>query len=102
IHLQRGLFLTGAHPARSRHPGRLRPAQERDRETLRARAHGAARDGDDGLSRFQSPGGSGNLHHKPTAGAIMSARLLSLIALLALWGGEAVAQTRPKLTEIGI
>jgi hypothetical protein len=45
-----GLFVAGAHAARARYPGGLRPAQERDRETLRARAHGAARDGDDGLS----------------------------------------------------
>ena len=50
IHLQRRLFVAGAHAARARHPRRLRPAQERDREALRARAHGAARDGDDGLS----------------------------------------------------
>src|SRR5712691_83140 len=48
-HLQRRLFVAGAHAARARHSRRLRPAQERDRETLRARAHGAARDGDDGL-----------------------------------------------------
>src|SRR5439155_1041238 len=50
IHLQRRLFVAGAHAARARHPGRLRPAQERDREALRARAPGAARDGDDGLT----------------------------------------------------
>ena len=50
IHLQRRLFVAGAHAARARHPRRLRPAQERDREALRARAHGAARDGDDGLT----------------------------------------------------
>jgi hypothetical protein len=55
------------------------------------------------LSRFQSPGGSGKISAtNQRLGAIMSARLLSLIALLALCGGEAVAQTRPKLTEIGI
>src|ERR1043165_7187434 len=49
IHLQRRLLLPGAHAARARHPRRLRPAQERDREALRARTHGAARNGDDGL-----------------------------------------------------
>ena len=49
VRVQRRLFVAGAHAARARHPRRLRPAQERDRETLRARAHGAARDGDDGL-----------------------------------------------------
>src|ERR1043165_3545031 len=50
VHLQRRLFVAGAHAARARHPRRLRPAQERNREALRARAHGAARHGDDGLS----------------------------------------------------
>src|SRR5438105_2529780 len=48
-HLQRRLFVAGAHPARARHSRRLRPAQECNRETLRARADGAARNGDDGL-----------------------------------------------------
>ena len=54
--VQRRLRLAGAHPARARHPGRLRPAQERDREALRARAPGASRHGDDGLS---APGSQG-------------------------------------------
>ena len=47
--VQRRLCLAGAHAARPRHPRRLRPAQERDREALRPRAAGAARHGDDGL-----------------------------------------------------
>src|ERR1043166_1592588 len=50
IRLQRRLLVAGAHAARARHPGGLRPAQERDRKALRARAHGAARHGDDGLA----------------------------------------------------
>src|SRR3954468_4328713 len=50
IHLQRRLLVAGAHAARARHPRRLRAAEERDGEALRARAHGAACDGDDGLS----------------------------------------------------
>jgi hypothetical protein len=32
----------------------------------------------------------------------MIARLLSVIALLALCGGDAIAQTKPKLTDVGI
>ena len=51
-HLQRRLFLAGAHAARPRHPCRLRPAQERDGKTLRPRAHGAARHVDDGVERW--------------------------------------------------
>ena len=51
IHLQRRLFLAGAHPARPRHSGRLRPVEIRDRKALRARTRRAARDGDDGLMR---------------------------------------------------
>ena len=48
--VRRRLCLAGAHAARPRHSRRLRPAQERDREAVRARAHGAARHGDDGLA----------------------------------------------------
>ena len=47
--VQRRLCLAGAHAARARHSRRLRPAQERDREAVGARAHGAACHGDDGL-----------------------------------------------------
>ena len=50
IHLQRRLLLAGAHAARPRHSGGLRPAEVGDRETVGARAPGAARDGDDGLA----------------------------------------------------
>ena len=53
IHLQRRLFLAGAHPARPRHSRRLRPVEVGDRKTVRARAPGAARDGDDGLSKVK-------------------------------------------------
>ena len=53
--LQRRLCLAGAHAARARHPRRLRPAQERDREALRPRAAGAARHGDDGLTANGQP-----------------------------------------------
>ena len=49
IYFQRRLFLAGAHPARPRHPRRLRAVEIRDRETVGARAPGAARHGDDGL-----------------------------------------------------
>jgi adenine C2-methylase RlmN of 23S rRNA A2503 and tRNA A37 len=37
------------HAARPRHPRRLRPVEVGDRKTVRARARGAARYGDDGL-----------------------------------------------------
>src|SRR5215510_13210515 len=43
------LCIAGAHAARPRYSRGLRPAQERDREALGARAHGVACDGDDGL-----------------------------------------------------
>ena len=49
IYLQRRLFLAGAHPARPRHPRRLRAVEIGDREIVGARAPGAARHGDDGL-----------------------------------------------------
>src|ERR1700747_3280475 len=47
--VQRRLRVAGTHAARARHSRRLRPAQERDREAFRARAHGLARHGDDRL-----------------------------------------------------
>src|SRR5437763_8765221 len=50
IHLQRRLFLAGTHPARPRHPRRLRPAQVGDRKALRKGTPDAPRHGDDGLS----------------------------------------------------
>ena len=48
--VRRRLCFAGAHPARARYLGRLRSAQERNREALGARAHGVARHGDDGLT----------------------------------------------------
>src|SRR4051812_30505918 len=45
--VRRRIRLAGAHAARPGHSRRLRSAQERDRETLCPRAHGAARHGDD-------------------------------------------------------
>ena len=36
-----GYASPGAHPARPRHPRRLRPAQERDRKAARPRPHDA-------------------------------------------------------------
>src|SRR6266700_7849360 len=51
IHLQRRLFLAGAHAAWPRHPRRLRPVEIGDRKIVRARTPGVARDGDDGLER---------------------------------------------------
>ena len=50
-HLRRRLCLSGAHPARTRHPRRLRPAQKRDGKAFGPRAPGAAGHGDDGLTR---------------------------------------------------
>ena len=44
------LRLAGAHAARPRHPGRLRPAQERERAPAHPRAHGAGSD-DRGVGR---------------------------------------------------
>src|SRR6266436_6185896 len=55
IYFQRRLFLAGAHPARPRHPCRLRPIEVGDRETVSARAPGAARHGDDGLMPMARP-----------------------------------------------
>ncbi len=48
-HFQCRLRLAGAHAARARHSRRLRSAQERNREALRARAPRAAGDGHDRL-----------------------------------------------------
>ncbi len=53
--VRRRLCLAGAHAARSRHPGRLRSAQERDGKTLRPRASRAPRHGDDRLITFPRP-----------------------------------------------
>src|SRR6185295_2322097 len=52
IYLQRRLFLAGPHPARPRHPRRLRPVEVGDRKAVRTRAPGAPRHGDDGLRRL--------------------------------------------------
>src|ERR1044071_4931836 len=49
-YLQRRLRIAGAHTARARYSRGVRPAQEREREADGARAPGAARDGDDGVS----------------------------------------------------
>src|SRR3981189_3362064 len=49
IYFQRRLFLAGAHPARPRHPRRLRAVEIRDREAVGPRTPGAPRHGDDGL-----------------------------------------------------
>src|SRR4051794_41972888 len=51
IHFQRRLFLAGAHPARPRYPRRLRAVEIGDRKIVGARAAGAPRHGDDGLTR---------------------------------------------------
>ena len=50
--VQRRLCVAGAYPARARHPGRLRPAQERDREALRPRTARPACHGNDRLRRY--------------------------------------------------
>ena len=50
IYFQRRLLLAGAHAARPRYPGRLRPVEVGNREIVGPRAAGAARHGDDGLT----------------------------------------------------
>src|ERR1700722_17928547 len=52
IHLQRRLFVAGAHAARARHPGCLWAIEVGDRKAVGTRAAGVARDGDDGLSKL--------------------------------------------------
>ena len=63
--VRRRLCLAGAHAARARHFGRLRPAQERDRKAVGARAHGAARHGDDGLALWHLLGRIDRHHSSP-------------------------------------
>ena len=52
IHLQCRLLFAGAHPARPRHPRRLRAVEIGDREIVGARTAGPARHGDDGLTFY--------------------------------------------------
>ena len=50
IYFQRRLLFAGAHAARPRYPGGMRPVEVGNREIVGPRAPGAARHGDDGLT----------------------------------------------------
>src|ERR1041385_1565799 len=84
----RGLCLAGAHAARARHHGGVRPAQEREREAARQRAGGGGKARRDAFCR--------TCPH-----AVLSGRHASFLSacarrtLLVRW----MAATRPALTE---